>query len=71
MTAGNVCFAESSDVVSAAALGSEVQYLGLVMCNMKSYQQRICVVDSFFTTMERYCGIMLNRAFLFCRFIIL
>ena len=48
MTAGNVCFAESSDVVSAAALGSEVQYLGLVMCNMKSYQQLICVVDSFF-----------------------
>ncbi|MBQ2865410.1 MAG: hypothetical protein IJE90_02690 [Clostridia bacterium] len=49
MTAVNVYIAESSGVVSAAALGSEVQYFGLVMCYVKSYQQLICVVDSFFS----------------------
>ena len=69
MTAVNVYIAESSGVVSAAALGSEVQYFGLVMCYVKSYQQLICVVDSFFQNMERYWGNVLNCAFLFCRFL--
>ena len=69
MTAVNVYIAESSGVVSAAALGSEVQYFGLVMCYVKSYHQLICVVDSFFQNMERYWGNVLNCAFLFCRFL--
>lgn len=37
----NVYFAESTGVVSATALGNEVQYFILVMDYMKSYQRFI------------------------------
>ena len=55
MMTANVYVAESTGVVSATALGNEVQHFILVMDNMKSYQRFIIeLLIAFFKTVERY-----------------